>query len=112
MKHFLLFYDPSSDYLARRPEFRDAHLEKAWESHAAGGLVLGGALADPVDGAVLLFTGETKAVAEDFAKADPYVTNGLVSSWRVREWTTVAGETASNPMRPSLSLQSSGVWVG
>ena len=49
--HFLLFYDVSDDYLARRGEFRAAHLDKAWASHARGELVLGGALADPVDGA-------------------------------------------------------------
>jgi hypothetical protein len=33
-------------------------------------------------------------VAETFAKTDPYVLNGLVSSWRVREWATVVGEQA------------------
>jgi len=27
-----------------------------------------------------------------FAKADPYVKNGLVKSWRVRKWATVIGE--------------------
>ncbi len=103
MKHFLLFYVASDDYLERRPAFRDAHLEKAWASNAAGDLVLGGALADPLDGAVLLFAGETRAVAEAFARADPYVTNGLVSSWHVREWLTVAGETAANPVHPSAA---------
>jgi len=29
-----------------------------------------------------------------FAKADPYVQNGLVKSWKVREWTTVVGADA------------------
>lgn len=99
MKHFLLFYDVSADYLTRRAQFRDAHLRKAWASHAAGELVLGGALADPVDGAVLLFRAPSASTAEDFAKSDPYVVNGLVTGWRVREWTTVAGETAISPVR-------------
>lgn len=112
MKHFLLFYDPADDYIERRPAYRDAHLEKAWTSHEAGAFVLGGALADPIDGAVLLFTGETSAVAEEFAKADPYVVNGLVKSWRVREWTTVAGITASNPVYPPTAVPLEGVWVG
>jgi hypothetical protein len=101
MKHFLLFYQTADDYLDRRPQFRDAHLEKAWASHASGGLVLGGALVDPVDGAVLLFRGEDRSVAEDFARADPYVTNGLIKAWHVREWATVAGGEASNPVRPA-----------
>jgi len=63
--------------------------------------VLGGALANPVDGALLLFKGDSPAVAEDFAKADPYVLNGLVKRWYVREWTTVAGKHCAVPVRPS-----------
>jgi uncharacterized protein YciI len=98
VKHFLLFYDVGSDYVERREQFRAAHLEKAWAASARGALVLAGALADPPDGAVLLFKGESKAVAEDFARGDPYVLNGLVTRWRVREWTTVAGEGASMPL--------------
>ena len=100
MKHFLLFYDVAADYVARRAEFRQAHLAKAWAAHARGELVLGGALADPVDGAVLLFAGESPRVAETFAREDPYVLNGLVTRWRVREWSTVAGEGAAIPIRP------------
>jgi uncharacterized protein YciI len=100
MKHFLLFYDAAPDYLARRAEFREAHLTKAWAAHARGELVLGGALADPVDGAMLLFAAESPRVAEAFAREDPYVVNGLVTRWRVREWHTVAGGTAAAPIRP------------
>lgn len=100
MKHFLLFYDVAPDYLARRAEFREAHLEKAWAAHARGELILGGALADPVDGAMLLFAAESPGVGEAFAREDPYVVNGLVTRWRVREWLTVAGDTAAAPIRP------------
>jgi len=90
--HYLLFYDVVPDYVERRTEFRSLHLRHARAAHERGELVLGGALADPVDGAVLLFRGSSPAVAEEFAKADPYVRNGLVASWRVREWTTVVGD--------------------
>lgn len=100
--HYLLMYDVASDYIQRRGEFRDEHLQKAWESIARGELVLGGALAEPPDGAVLLFQGDSPAAAEAFAKADPYVLNGLVTRWRVRPWTTVVGEMASTPVRPQL----------
>jgi uncharacterized protein YciI len=101
MKHFLLFYDTAADYVERRAALRDAHLEKAWASHHRGELQLAGALADPVDGAVLLFRAETAAVVEDFARTDPYVVQGLVVGWRVREWTTVAGDGAATPVRPA-----------
>lgn len=98
--HYLLFYEIADDYLARRDQFRAAHLEKAWASSERGELILGGALADPVDGAVLLFAGESRAVAEEFARVDPYVTSGLVRKWHVREWKTVAGTAAATPIRP------------
>jgi uncharacterized protein len=101
MKHYLLFYELVEDYLARRGEFRDAHLAAAWQASADGSLVMGGALADPTDQAVLLFKGESSAVAEQFAKADPYVQNGLVKRWYVREWTTVAGEQCATPVYPA-----------
>ncbi len=99
MKHYLLFYELDESYLARRGEFRALHLGMAWEASARGELVLGGALKDPANGAVLLFQGDSPAVAEDFARHDPYVENGLVKSWRVREWATVVGETAATPVR-------------
>jgi uncharacterized protein len=93
--HYLLLYDVVPDYVERRAAFRDEHLRLAREAHARGELVLGGALDDPVDGAVLLFQGESPAAAEAFAGRDPYVRNGLVPRWRVRTWKTVVGANAA-----------------
>jgi uncharacterized protein len=94
-------YDVAPDYLERRGEFRGAHLALGWAAVGRGEMVLGGALNDPTDGAVLLFKGDSPAVAEAFAAADPYVLNGLVKEWRVRPWATVIGADASNPVRPA-----------
>jgi uncharacterized protein YciI len=99
--HYLLFYEVAADYIERRAEFRNVHLKLGWEAVNRGELVLGGALSNPVDGAVLLFKGDSPEVAEAFAKADPYVTSGIVKRWYVREWTTVVGEIAANPKRPA-----------
>ena len=101
MKHFLLFYELVDDYVARRGEFRDAHLALAWNASNDGDLVLAGALANPADSSVLLFKGESGEAAEKFAKADPYVANGLVKRWYVREWTTVVGEICSAAVYPA-----------
>lgn len=62
-------------------------------------LVLGGALANPTDGALLPFAADSAAVAEDFANTDPYVLNGVVTRWHVREGTTVVGDAAATPVR-------------
>jgi uncharacterized protein YciI len=98
--HQLLFYDVVPDYVERRAPFRAEHLALAQAAHARGELVFGGALADPVDGAVLVFRGESPAAAEAFARADPYVRNGLVTRWRVRAWNTVVGEGVNPPTLP------------
>jgi uncharacterized protein YciI len=98
--HYLLDYDVVPDYVTRRAAFREEHLGLAWEAHERGELVLGGAVGDPVDGALLLFRCESPAAAERFAKRDPYVRNGLVTRWRVRPWNTVVGATAASPVRP------------
>ncbi len=106
--HYLLFYEMADDYAERRAEFREAHLDRAWKASERGELVLGGALANPMDRGVLLFKGDSPTVAEQFAQADPYVLNGLVKHWSVREWTTVVGEGAATPVRPSRMAAENG----
>ncbi|QJD99171.1 YciI family protein [Massilia forsythiae] len=98
--HYLLMYDLAPDYLERRGEFRNEHLQLAWDAQERGEIVIAGALADPADCAVLLFSGDSPEAAERFARADPYVTQGLVTRWRVRPWTTVVGKDAFKPVRP------------
>lgn len=95
--HFILFYDVVDDYVDRRGPFRAEHLALIQKAHDRGELVMAGALADPPDGAVLVFRGNSAQHAESFAQADPYVRNGLVKSWRARKWTTVVGDGARMP---------------
>ena len=99
--HYLLLYEVSPDYLQRRGAFRDEHLALAWDAASRGELILGGALTDPADGAVLLFEADSPDVPAAFAKADPYVLNGLVVKWTVRGWHTVVGPKAHAPVHPS-----------
>ena len=97
MPYYALFYDAIDDFIARRGLYRDEHLRLARESHARGELLLAGALADPPDGALLIFQGDSPAAAEAFARQDPYVQNGLITNWTVRSWTVVVGNEASAP---------------
>ena len=102
MKNFLLGYTLAADYLERRPAFRSEHLALARAAAARGELLLGGAVAGFGDTAPeeaqLLFAAEGPEIAEAFARADPYVANGLVTAWRTREWITVVGEGAASPV--------------
>lgn len=98
--HYLLIYELSANYLDRRKEFRTEHLQLAWKANRSGHLILGGALAEPADQAILLFEADSPEPVKVFAKNDPYVKNGLVKNWEVRPWTTVVGDQASNPVKP------------
>ncbi len=98
--HYLLIYELAGDYLERRGEYRTEHLNLAWAAQERGEIVVAGALGEPADKAVLLFQGESPEAAERFAKADPYVVNGLVTSYKVRLWNTVVGDDATAPVRP------------
>lgn len=89
--YYILPYDVVDDYLDRRAAFRDEHLRLAREARTRGELLYAGAFADPVDGAALVFTTGDRAIAERFARNDPYVKSGLVTQWRVRKWNVVIG---------------------
>ncbi len=87
--HYLLIYDVVEGYVEKRAPLREAHLRLAEEFVQANELLLGGALAEPVDKAILLF--RSAEAAEAFVAQDPYVQNKLVISWSIRIWNTVAG---------------------
>ncbi len=89
--HYLLIYDYVDNILERRTPFRDRHLALVRAAHQRGELPMAGALADPVDGAVLVFRADGPAAVEEFVRQDPYVANGLVTGWRIRPWTVVVG---------------------
>ncbi len=95
MKHFALIYHVVDGFVSRRSAFREEHLRLAREANHRGELLLAGALGDPADRALLVFCAEGRAVAEDFARNDPYVINGLVTRWEVQPWAVVIGDNST-----------------
>ena len=91
MTHLLLEYMLADDYLERRTSLREGHLALARAAHERGDLLLAGALAEPADRAVLVWATADRSVVTAFAEQDPYVREGLVTSWTVRPWTVVVG---------------------
>ena len=91
MNYYALFYELVDDMVTRRVPFREEHLRLAREARERGELVLAGALANPVDRALLVFHVDDKSKAESFARKDPYVVNGLAKRWEVRPWKVVVG---------------------
>jgi uncharacterized protein YciI len=92
MAYYLLEYTLIDDYIARRVAFREVHLTLAREAHSRGDLILAGALDEPPDRAVLVWRTDDRSIVERFAEDDPYVRNGLVTSWTIRPWTVVIGD--------------------
>jgi len=89
MGYYVLIYNVIDDYVSRRVPYREEHLRLAREAQNRGELLLGGALAEPVDKALLIFRVNDPAIIEAFVHGDPYVKNGLVIRWEIRPWTVV-----------------------
>jgi uncharacterized protein YciI len=89
--YYILSYKTVENYVEKRAPHREEHLAYARAAHERGELVMAGALAEPADSAVLVFKGDAPRAAEEFARNDPYVKNGLIAEWNVRPWTVVIG---------------------
>ena len=89
MGYYVLIYNVIDDYVSRRVPYREEHLRLARDAQNRGELLLGGALAEPVDKALLIFRVNDPAIIEAFVHSDPYVKNGLVTRWEIRPWTVV-----------------------
>lgn len=93
--HYILFYDYVPDVAEKRVPHRAGHITLLKDSFDAGEMVIGGAFAEPLDGAALVF--RSQEAAERFAGVDPYVQHGVVTKWQVRKWQTVVGDGAQLP---------------
>lgn len=96
MNYYILNYELTENYLQDRGQYRAEHLGMAKEAAEKGELVLGGALDNPADQAILIFRGESENIARSFAENDPYVKNGLIKEWKVRKWNAVVGNKFEN----------------
>ena len=89
--YYVVFFD--IDYpsvvaaLADAPEALAAHKNRSKEWHAQGKLVMAGAFQDTPDGRLnSMGVLTSREAAEEFAKGDPFVLNGKVIKWSIREW--------------------------
>ena len=112
MAYFALFYEVVDDFVARRNEFRKAHLAKVSAAYDQGSLLFGGAMAEPADRALLIFQTDDRSVVESFAKTDPYVTSGLVKRWEIRPWNVVRGDEALDGTVEPRASEVARMWSG
>jgi uncharacterized protein len=89
--YYILFYKTVENYIEKRAPFRNEHLALVKKNHDNAILLMAGALAEPADGAVLIFKADNTKPIEEFVNNDPYVKNGLIAEWTVRQWNVVIG---------------------
>lgn len=95
MKYFAFIYYVVDGFVSRRTAFREEHLRLVGKANRRGELLLAGALGDPADRALLVFRTQDQSIAEDFARNDPHVINGLVTRWEVQPWAVVIGNDST-----------------
>lgn len=91
LMYYILFYKTVEQFEEKRLPHRADHFNYIKAFVEKGALVLGGALQDPPNEAVIVFQSENPHTAQDFATNDPYVINGLITSWEVRPWNVMVG---------------------
>ena len=85
MPKYVLFYESADDVRSKAPLFFRAHVARWKEFQNEGTLLMIGTFANAQEeGSMAIFT--TRDAAEAFAKSDPFVLNGVVRRWSIREW--------------------------
>lgn len=83
----VMLYEVAADGLAKARVHLQAHRARLDDFHARGVLLMAGPYANPMEGAMGVFT--SREAAEEFIKGDPFVVNGVVRKWTLREWNEV-----------------------
>ncbi|CAM9605219.1 unnamed protein product [Pylaiella littoralis] len=73
----------------KRAPHRSGHLDLLKNMSEEGSCLLGGALVEPCDGGIVLFS--TPEKAREFVDNDPYVSSGLVTKYQIRDYMAVVG---------------------
>ncbi|MFG2039997.1 YciI family protein [Dactylosporangium sp. NPDC048998] len=85
---YVVLYTSADDVASRAPAHFPAHKRRLDEFHARGELLLVGAFGDPQrEGSMAIF--RTRESAEEFVAEDPFVMNGVVSAYEIRDWNEI-----------------------
>jgi uncharacterized protein YciI len=91
MSRYVLFYESADDVMSKAPAVYPAHLARLQEFKARGELLMVGTFADPqADGSMAIF--DSRQGAEEFVSEDPFVLQGVVRSWQIKEWLEASAE--------------------
>jgi uncharacterized protein len=85
MRLAVVLYQSADDFAAKAAALFPAHKARLDEFVARGELLMVGTFGDPqAEGSMAIFT--TRAAAEEFVAGDPFVLEGVVRAWHIRDW--------------------------
>ncbi len=85
---YVLLYEPADNVLDKAPAHFQTHSERLGEFHRRGTLLMVGTFGEPQEqGSMAIFT--SREAAEEFVAEDPFVLNGVVRRYEIREWDEV-----------------------
>jgi uncharacterized protein len=85
---YVLLYESADDVASKAPPHFPAHKARLDEFHARGDLLMVGTFGDPQSqGSMAVF--RTREAAEEFVRDDPFVLNGVVRRYEIRDWDEV-----------------------
>ncbi|MFI5040740.1 MAG: YciI family protein [Acidimicrobiales bacterium] len=84
---YVMFYETEPDTGSLAREHLEAHRAYFMEFHRRGLLLMTGPFVDAEGGAIGIFT--TREAAEEFVEGDPFVRNGVIARWSIRQWNEV-----------------------
>ena len=95
-RYFVLFcvtsFKSVNEAKARDPQNLAAHIARSKDLHAKGKIMMAGAFLDDLDGTLTtMAVFSSREDAKEYAKGDPFVLNGTVTKWFIREWANILG---------------------
>ena len=88
---YVLLYESADNVATKAPPHFPAHKQRLDEFHARGDLLMVGTFGDPQSqGSMSVFA--SREAAQEFAQGDPFVINGVVKRWEIRDWDEVLTE--------------------
>jgi uncharacterized protein YciI len=85
---YVLLYEAADDVVTRAPIHFPAHRVRLVDFHTRGALLMVGPFSNAqAEGSMAIFT--SREAAEEFVEEDPFVLNGVVRSWQIRQWNEI-----------------------
>ncbi|HEY7272007.1 MAG TPA: YciI family protein [Actinoplanes sp.] len=94
---YVILYESADDVMTTAPQHFPAHKSRLDDFHRRGEILMVGTFGDPRnEGSMAIFP--SREAAESFVADDPFVLNGVVKSYQIREWNETLTDDHGRPL--------------